>query len=382
MSKTILKGGKVIDANASREADVLIMDGIISEVDNSLYVGDDVNVVDVSGLTIMPSFADLHVHLRDPGFLHKETLETGVKAAVNGGYTHIVAMANTKPVADNTEVIADVLARAQKLSLAEVYQASSVSIGEKGEKTVDFRSLRSLTKFFSDDGKNVDSEEIFAEALRASKELDFLIMDHREPETEMVLRNIGLLEKNGGNLHFCHISRADSMMAIMNAKDRGLRVTVEVTPHHLFGYDNDYKVNPPLATKADVDFLIRAIKDGYVDCISTDQAPHTAEDKAAGSPGISGIEVAFSIINTVFLENGIKPEGLSRLMSKNPMIMMGVNSGLLQVGYEANLVVVDENADVVVDSSKFVSMGKNTPFNGAKLKGKVVHTIKKGEFLK
>ena len=148
----------------------------------------DVNVVDVSGLTIMPSFADLHVHLRDPGFLHKETLETGVKAAVNGGYTHIVAMANTKPVADNTEVIADVLARAQKLSLAEVYQASSVSIGEKGEKTVDFRSLRSLTKFFSDDGKNVDSEELFAEALRASKELDFLIMDHSEPETEMVLR--------------------------------------------------------------------------------------------------------------------------------------------------------------------------------------------------
>ena len=382
MSKTILKGGKIVDANALREADVLIMDGIISEVDNNLYVGDDVNVVDVTGLTVMPSFADLHVHLRDPGFLHKETLETGVRAAVNGGYTHIVAMANTKPVADNTEVIADVLARAQRLSLAEVYQASAVSVGEEGKKVVDFRTLRSLTKFFSDDGKNINNEELFAEALRASKELDFLIMDHSEPETEMVLRNIELLEKNGGNLHFCHISRAASMMAIMNAKDKGLRVTVEVTPHHLFGYDNDYKVNPPLATRKDVDFLIRAIKDGYVDCISTDHAPHTAEDKASGSPGISGIETAFPIINTVFLQNGIKLEGLSRLMSKNPMIMIGVNSGLLQVGYEANLVVVDENADVVVDSSKFVSMGKNTPFNGAKLKGKVIHTIKKGEFLK
>jgi len=382
MSKTILKGGKVVDANASREADVLIMDGIISEVDNNLYVGDDVEVVNIAGLTVMPSFADLHVHLRDPGFLHKETLETGIRAAVNGGYTHIVAMANTKPIADNTEVIADVLARAQRLSLTEVYQAAAVSIGEKGEKAVDFRTLRSLTKFFSDDGKNVDSEEIFAEALRASKELDFLIMDHSEPETEMVLRNIELLEKNGGNLHFCHISKADSMMAIMNAKDKGLRVTVEVTPHHLLGYDNDYRVNPPLATKADVDFLIRAIKDGYVDCISTDHAPHTAEDKASGAPGISGIEVAFPIINTVFSENGIKPEGLSRLMSKNPMIMMGVNSGLLQVGYEANLVIVDENADVVVDASKFISMGKNTPFNGTKLKGKVIHTIKKGEFLK
>ena len=382
MSKTILKGGKIVDANALREADVLIMDGIISEVDNNLYVGDDVNVVDVTGLTVMPSFADLHMHLRDPGFLHKETLETGVRAAVNGGYTHIVAMANTKPVADNTEVIADVLARAQRLSLAEVYQASAVSVGEEGKKVVDFRTLRSLTKFFSDDGKNINNEELFSEALRASKELDFLIMDHSEPETEMVLRNIELLEKNGGNLHFCHISRAASMMAIMNAKDKGLRVTIEVTPHHLFGYDNDYKVNPPLATKADVDFLIRAIKDGYVDCISTDHAPHTAEDKASGSPGISGIETAFPIINTVFLQNGIKLEGLSRLMSKNPMIMIGVNSGLLQVGYEANLVVVDENADVVVDSSKFVSMGKNTPFNGAKLKGKVIHTIKKGEFLK
>jgi len=382
MSKIILKGGKVVDANVSREADVLIMDGIISEVDNNLYVGDDVNVVDVRGLTVMPSFADLHVHLRDPGFLHKETLETGIRAAVNGGYTHIVAMANTKPVADNTEVITDVLARAQRLALAEVYQASAVSIGEKGEKVVDFKTLRSFTKFFSDDGKNIDNEEIFAEALRASKELGFIILDHSEPETEMVLRNIELLEKNGGNLHFCHISRADSMLAIMNAKDRGLRVTVEITPHHLFGYDNDYKVNPPLATKADVDFLIRAIKDGYVDCISTDQAPHTAEDKAAGSLGISGIEIAFPIINTVFLENGIKLEGVSRLMSKNPMIMMGVNSGLLQVGYEANLVIVDENADVIVDSSKFMSMGKNTPFNGAKLKGKVIHTIKKGEFLK
>ncbi len=378
----LIKNGLLLGPNGSRAADVLIKNGLIEEIAADIQPDGEINVLDVKGKTVMPSFADMHVHLRDPGFTYKENLESGVKAAVNGGFTHIVAMGNTNPAPDNTETLGDILNRAKALDLADVYQVATVTKGLAGKEAVDFKELRKLTQFFSDDGKNVDNEEIFARAMRASSELDFKVLDHSEPETEMVIRNIKIAKQERGNLHFCHISRKESMLAIMQAKDEGANITVEVTPHHLFGWDLDYRVAPPFATKDDVDFLIRAIGSGYVDCISTDHAPHTADDKAKGANGISGLDVAFGIINTVFAEAGYSLNLLSRLMSLNPMRFMRVNGGAIMTGKEANLVVVDENATYKINPQKFISMGKNTPFAGMEVSGKVLHTIKKGRILK
>lgn len=378
----LIKNGVLVGPNGSRAADILVKDGLIEEISADIQPENEVQVLDVKGKTVMPSFADMHVHLRDPGFTYKEDLESGIKAAVNGGFTHITAMGNTNPAPDNLEVLSDILSRAKALNLADVYQVATVTKGLNGKEVVDFAELRKLTQFFSDDGKNVDNEEIFARAMRASGELDFKVLDHSEPETEMVIRNIKIAKQERGNLHFCHISRKESMLAIMQAKDEGINVTVEVTPHHLFGWDLDYRVAPPFAAKDDADFLLRAVGSGYVDCISTDHAPHTAEDKAKGMNGISGLDVAFSIINTVFAEEGYSLSLLSRLMSLNPMRFMRVNSGVLMTGKEANLVIVDPDATYTINPDNFVSKGKNTPFAGREVAGKVIHTIKKGVILK
>ena len=382
MSNLLIKNGLLTGPNGSRVADILIVDGMIEQIAPDIQPDGKVQVLDAIGKTVMPSFADMHVHLRDPGFTYKEDLQSGIKAAVNGGFTHITAMGNTNPAPDNPEVLGDILQRARALDLADVFQVATVTKGLAGQEAVDFAELRKLTLFFSDDGKNVDNEEIFARAMRASGELDFKVLDHSEPETEMVIRNIKIAKQERGNLHFCHISRKESMLAIMQAKDEGVNVTVEVTPHHLFGWDLDYRVAPPFASKDDADFLLRAIGSGYVDCISTDHAPHTAEDKAKGMNGISGLDVAFSIINTVFAEAGYSLSLLSRLMSLNPMRFMRVNGGALMTGKEANLVIVDENATYKINPDDFVSRGKNTPFAGREVTGKVIHTIKKGRILK
>jgi len=382
VSNLLIKNGLLVGPNGSRAADILIVDGMIEQIAPDIQPDGKVQVLDAIGKTVMPSFADMHVHLRDPGFTYKEDLQSGIKAAVNGGFTHITAMGNTNPAPDNTEVLGDILQRAKALDLADVFQVATVTKGLAGQEAVDFAELRKLTLFFSDDGKNVDNEEIFARAMRASGELDFKVLDHSEPETEMVIRNIKIAKQERGNLHFCHISRKESMLAIMQAKDEGVNVTVEITPHHLFGWDLDYRVAPPFASKDDADFLLRAIGSGYVDCISTDHAPHTAEDKAKGMNGISGLDVAFSIINTVFAEAGYSLSLLSRLMSLNPMRFMRVNGGALMTGKEANLVIVDENATYKINPDDFVSRGKNTPFAGREVTGKVIHTIKKGRILK
>ena len=250
----LIKNGLLVGPNGSRAADILIKDGMIEQIAPDIPP-ENTKILDAAGKTVMPSFADMHVHLRDPGFTYKEDLQSGVKAAVNGGFTHITAMGNTNPTPDNVEVLGDILKRAKALDLADVFQVATVTKGLAGKEAVDFAELRKLTPFFSDDGKNVDNEEIFARAMRASGELDFRVLDHSEPETEMVIRNIKIARRERGNLHFCHVSRKESMLAIMQAKDEGVNVTVEVTPHHLFGWDLDYRVAPPFATKDDADFF-------------------------------------------------------------------------------------------------------------------------------
>lgn len=360
----------------------------LDEITNILIEGDTIksigsegtegalDIIDAKGMFVMPSFSDSHFHLRNPGHAYKQTYEEASAACMKGGYTDVIALANTNPVVDSIEVLREVKEHTDKLPL-DVYQVASVTKALNGKELVDFDTLMDHTKIFSDDGKNVDDISIMKRALKKSEELGFLIMDHSEPESEMVKRNIELVKEVGGHLHFCHISKKESIEALVKAKDAGINVTFEVTPHHLFGIDLDYRVNPPIATKDDVEALIGAIKDGYVDAIGTDHAPHTEEDKKNGSPGIINIENAYSMIRKVFYEQGIDMNTLIQLMSKWPGKLVGKEKGIVE-GSVADMVIVSDE-EYKIDKESFVTRSKNTPFDGRDVRGRVLMTIAKGD---
>ena len=218
------------------------------------------------------------------------------------------------------------------------------------------------------------------EALLASKQHDFIILDHSEEETEMVIRNLDLVRQTGGNLHFCHISKKASMEAIIKAKEEGLKVTVEVAPHHIYASNVSYRVNPPFASEEDRLFLIESIKNGHVDAIATDHAPHTPEDKVNNAPGISGIETSFSLCHKVFTDNEISLKLLSKLLSASPARFLGLSPRVIRAGMQANLVVIEEKKSQI-DSSLFESKGKNTPFDKEMVYAVIDKTIRKGDIL-
>lgn len=391
---------RLVDGEKSLQGDILIKNGRIKLIGREkiqrylyeykekyhlpgLHIRDkeEIVIIDGKSKTVMPSFADLHFHLRNPGQEHKESLESGNAAATKGGYTHLLAMANTQPVIDTVELVERLQDANDSLGLCRLYQASAVTKGLMGKELVDFRGIRRETRFFSDDGKNVDSAELMEKALLASRDVNFIILDHSEEETEMVRRNVDLAIKTGGNLHLCHISKKASMEIIMAAKEKGYQnITVEVSPHHIYGWEIDYRVNPPFATKEDRDFLIEAIRDGYVDAIATDHAPHTDEDKAKGAPGISGIETAFSLVHRVFLQQSISLRVLSRLMSYCPMRFLGEKEHLIMEGAPADLVMIEEGR-YYIDKETFISKGKNTPFDKMEINGRVVMTMRNGNVL-
>ncbi|MEG1870662.1 MAG: dihydroorotase, partial [Peptostreptococcaceae bacterium] len=315
----------------------------------------------------------------DPGLTHKEDLETGQKAALKGGFTILCPMANTKPACDNKEVMEYVLNKAKDLNLCDIKQVCAITKNLEGQEIIDIQSMRKYTDLFSDDGYTLFNEEIMEEALKLSTELDFKVLTHCQPEYEIVERDLKILKKVGGNLHICHISLEDTLNEIKKYKDEGYKFTCEVGPHHIFGYGLDYKVNPPFANEEDMKVLIQGIKDGYIDMIGTDHAPHTEDDKKAGSPGISNIEVAFSMVNKVFKENDISLNKLSEMMSANPAKLLGLNQGLIEEGLRADLVLIDENEGDVINTDNFISKGKNNPFNNQKVIGKVIMTIRDGK---
>ena len=382
----LIKNAVLTDEHIEMKEDILIEGKLIK------YIGKDkiesfmkspgekadLKVIDAQGRYLLPSFTDMHFHLRNPGLEYKQTYTEANDACLRGGYTRVVAMANTVPVADCSEVIQTVADSMRDLPL-EVIQIASVTKSLQGKELVDFEELMKYTDIFSDDGKNVDNPEILREALKKSAELGFTILDHDEPETEMVRRNLQILRETGGNLHFCHISRKESMQLIIKAKAEGLKVTVEVTPHHLFSHGLDYRVNPPIASEEDVKFLIESIKNGHVDVIGTDHAPHTDEDKANEAPGIINIETAYAMIRKVFKENAISMKTLAKLMSNNPSFMTGTDSHIRE-GSEANLVILSDEA-WKIDSTKFVTRSRNTPYDGWEVVGKVEYTIAKGEIV-
>lgn len=378
--KTLITNIEIIDANGRRPGKVLIEEGIIKKVykENGSVRSAFDEEIDGGGNVLMPGFIDMHCHLRDPGYEYKETMETGMKAALKGGYTSLVAMANTNPIIDNPDDLLKNRDKAAGLNLCQLIQVSALTRNFGDEDLVDFDALRPFTNVFSNDGVSILREEIMIKGLEASTAYDFILLTHCQPETTLVKRDIELLEKAGGHLHVCHISKKETLEAIVLAKAKGLDITCEVTPHHIFASAIEYKVNPPFRTYSDRCALIEGIKDGVIDMFGTDHAPHSEEDKKKGAPGINNFEIAFPMYYTVFEQNGINLEKLSEMLSDAPAKRLGLKAGLIKECYPADLVLVDLNWEGKINPRDFISKSKNNPFGGETLKGKILMTIVKG----
>ena len=351
----LIKNANIIDLSHNFYGDLYIEDGLIKEIGKDLEK--NCEIIDAKGLTLMPSFIDTHVHFRDPGFTHKEDIETGSKAAVRGGYTTVVLMPNTKPTCSSLETFNYVIERTKEIGLVDAYPVVTITKDLNGEDLSHLENFigNKNVKAISDDGRGVNNSKVMLEAMNIAKKNKWIVMSHAESEefskidmrlaeNMMTSRDVELAKYTGCRLHMAHVSTIEAMKYIIEGKKSGANITCEVTPHHI-GLDNtksNYRVNPPIRDKEDVRFLIDAIKLGYVDCIGTDHAPHTDEEKDKGSPGMTGIELAFQICYTVLVKNnGLSLNDLSRIMSYNPGKILGLNTGKLEIGFNGDLVLVD-----------------------------------------
>lgn len=388
----LIKNARVVDSCLDFMGDVYIKDGIIHEIGRD--IDKDCNIVNGRGHMLLPSFVDLHAHFRDPGLNMKEDILSGSMAAVKGGYTAVNLMANTKPVCDSMEVVEYVLKKAGEAGLLDIHQSVSITRGLEGEDISHLDSLDNRVKFLSDDGRGVLSDRVMYHAMKKAYSLGKTIISHAEngeitpedtrlSENIMTVRDIALSEHTGCSLHMAHVSTMEAMRDIIEAKKRDVHVTCEVTPHHIaLDDETSCRVNPPLREKADVEYLIKAIKCGLVDTISTDHAPHTLEDKKNGAPGLSGIETSFSVCySSLVLGGHISINRLCALMSQNPARIMGLNKGMIGIGCDGDLVLVDANKKYKVTPEDFLSKGKNTPFEGMTLYGQIEMTIKGGKIV-
>ncbi|MFZ7132360.1 MAG: dihydroorotase [Eubacteriales bacterium] len=372
----IINNVNIIDTHKNIQGNVYIKNGIIQEI-NVQKIPEGMLVIDGKGHALMPSFVDLHCHLRDPGYTYKEDMTSGMGAALKGGYTHLVAMANTMPIIDNPAWIKKNIQKSRDLDLCDLTQVCAVT-KKFGKEMVDFTEISALTTVFSNDGSTIVDKKIMEKALRLSKELDVYVATHCDPEVEIIERDLSLIDRIDGHLHVCHISQEGSVALIKKAKDKGRHVTCEVTPHHLYAHDTRYKVNPPFGTKSDQEALIQAIKDGIIDICATDHAPHTQGDKRQGAPGINNIEMAFGMYWKIFHEYNIPIQKLSEMMSLTPSHMLKLNSGEIIPGKEANLVLMDLDHIANIDINTFVSKSNNNPFHHEMVRGKVLMTLKRG----
>ncbi|MBC5629103.1 dihydroorotase [Clostridium sp. NSJ-6] len=393
MSNLLIKNVNVVDAFQNFHGDVYVENGRIKEIGQDLNKS-NVEIIDGNNLTLMPSFIDTHAHFREPGFTQKEDIDSGSKAAVKGGYTGVCLMANTWPVCSNYEVLNAVRNRAKEVGLTDIHQCVSITENFKGSNIEHLNIFKDdkEVKAISDDGVGVMDSSIMMKAMEVARKNNWVVMSHAEDKTFskidmrmaedlMTIRDLYLAKVTKAHLHMAHVSTVESINAIERAKEEGVKVTCEVTPHHLAldSSISNYRVNPPIREKEDVKTLIRAIRKGVVDCIGTDHAPHTEEDKKNGAPGMVGLETAFSICYTTLVkENNISLNKLSELMSRNSARILGMNKGLISVGKDGDMVLVDLNQRVTVDREKFVSRGKNTPFHGREYYGEVKMTIKGG----
>lgn len=375
--------------------DIYIEKGVIKELGTEL--NKECETLDGKGLVLMPAFIDTHAHFRDPGFEYKEDIESGSKAAVRGGYTTVTLMPNTKPVCSSKEILDYVVNKGKEVDLVDLYQTVSITKNLSGEEINHLREFEGNpnVKAITDDGKGVSDSKIMMEAMKIAKENNWIVMSHAESpefskvdmrlaENMMTWRDITLAKFIDCRLHMSHVSTKEAMKYIIEGKNDGVKVTCEITPHHLALNNkiSNYRVNPPIREEEDVNFLIKAIKMNYVDCIGTDHAPHSKEDKEKGAPGMIGIEQAFSICYTKLVkENHISLNKLSQLMSGNAAKLLNLNKGKLQPGFLGDLVLIDLNKKRIFKEEDIVSRSKNTPFNGMEFYGDVVLTIKNGKIV-
>ena len=391
----LIKNVNLIDESNNFFGDIYIEKGLIKELGTEL--NKECETLDGKGLVLMPAFIDTHAHFRDPGFEYKEDIESGSKAAVRGGYTTVTLMPNTKPVCSSKEILDYVVNKGKEVGLVDLYQTVSITKNLSGEEINHLKEFEGNpnVKAITDDGKGVSDSKIMMEAMKIAKENNWIVMSHAESpefskvdmrlaENMMTWRDITLAKFVDCRLHMSHVSTKEAMKYIIEGKNDGVKVTCEITPHHLALNNkiSNYRVNPPIREEEDVNFLIKAIKMNYVDCIGTDHAPHSKEPKEKGAPGMIGIEQAFSICYTKLVkENHISLNKLSQLMSGNAAKLLNINKGKLQPGFLGDLVLIDLNKKRIFKEEDIVSRSKNTPFNGMEFYGDVVVTIKNGKIV-
>lgn len=369
---------------------IYVEDGIIVD---EFEKDDETEIIDCDNLAVLPAFTDLHVHFRDPGFTYKEDLKTGSLAAIKGGYTSLLLMGNTNPPVSSPEVYEDIIKRSKDLDLIDIEQVYTITENLAGKSLSHLDTMPKSVKFISDDGRGVNDDNIMYEAIIKAKELGVKMALHEEvakvsakdyeiAEDAMTLRDCYYAYKLDYPLHFCHVSTKGAMTAIKYFKDLGAPITCEVTPHHLYFSDKkreEMKVNPPIRKEVDRQFLIEMIKEGYVDAISTDHAPHTKEEKEKGAPGFIGIETAFSTCYEVLVESGIiSLNQLIRIMSTRPAEILGLNKGRIKKGYEADFVLIDLDQSYIYREDEIRSKSKNSLMIDKKLDGRIKRVYKKG----
>lgn len=418
--RILIKNGCVVDPLTRTEGnyDVLVEGKRIKKVAKEIREQAD-QIIEAGGCYVMPGFIDLHVHFRDPGLEYKETLETGGRAAVKGGVTTVCAMPNTRPVIDTAKKVAEVHERQKRESLTNVIQLGAVTEGQKGETLSDIRGMAAEgCHAVSEDGKSVMNASLYRQGMKLAKECGISVFAHCEDitmveggvmnadenaerlglpgitnsvEDVITARDILLAKETGVRLHLCHCSTADSVKMVRLAKEEGLPVTGEVCPHHFILTSDDipsdngnYKMNPPLRGKEDVEMLRQGLRDGTMDVIATDHAPHAEEEKnksmAEAAFGIVGIETSAALTYTALVETGVLTiMEMAEKMSSNPARILGLSDrGSVSEGKTADLVIFDPGKKYRIDKRTFVSKGKNTPFDGYEVSGEVVYTLVDG----
>ena len=417
----LLRGGRVVDPSRSVDEvmDLLLVAGRIEAAGRGLGKSDGAEVLDCAGLIVAPGFIDTHCHLREPGREDVETIATGARAAAAGGFTAVCAMPNTEPVTDNQAAVGFIVRQAQRAGAARVHPIGAISVGQRGEALAEFGEMVGAGAVaVSDDGRPVVSAQLMRSALEYARTFGIPVIDHceeptlsaagvmnegtvsarlglrgipNEAEDIMVIRDILLARRSGGHVHLAHISTAGSVELIRWGKERGIRVTAEACPHHLSltdneveGYDTNAKMSPPLRSAVDVAAIQEGVRDGTIDVIATDHAPHHYDEKErefADAPnGIVGLETALGVALTSLVDASvIDLQTLVERMACAPARVLGIGGGTLARGAPADVTVFDPERWWVVDPSHFVSKGRNTPYAGKELRGRAVYTIVGGE---
>lgn len=421
----LIRGGRIIDAatNTDKVGDVYLDDGVIKEIGEKLEKKDKGDrVIDAKGCLVMPGLIDMHVHLRDPGQTYKEDIESGGRAAARGGVTTVVAMPNTTPIIDNPDRVNYVHHKAAEVTDIHVLQAGAMTKGEKGDELSDIEGMaRAGVPALSEDGKSVMNSELCREAMKQAKKLGLPILDHCEDmdlrgsgcmnedenskrlglpgipnstEDTISARDIILACETGVKLHLCHCSTKGVAMMMKFVHDAGIKnVTAEVCPHHFILSSDDierddpnYKMNPPLRRKEDVEALREGLKNDYFQVISTDHAPHSQKDKTGSMRstafGIVGLETSLALTYTELVEKGVLTlTQMVEKMSLNPAKILGLDCGTIQEGHPADVIIVDVKHPYKIDKNEFASKGRNTPFDGWEVKGKVLYTLCGGKII-